>query len=735
MSSKKFTRKIDRMNNDVCYRLVQKYYLWQEGAGKRWMDMHLLRLLSKRLFYLVILIFRFNKYPHRTKNGGSIKSFIHQLIGLRHFQKAEIPQKQAFYLPLEFPSFDAPAVTIVVAVFNQWRFTYKCLESILKNTREVQYKVIVVDDGSADETMACLQECKNITLLRNDQNMGFLRSCNKAAALATTKYICFLNNDTIVGHRWLYHLINVFNMHDDAGVVGAKLVYPYGLLQEAGGLVNATGAPANFGRWTNSGDLKYNYLRETDYCSGACILIEKQDFFALNGFNEKYAPAYYEDTDLCFAVRFRLRKKVFYQPLAEVIHFEGISSGKRPENGNAKSYQVRNAVTFVNEWKSFFSYFSDSRDFNDQVDKFSREKKKILIIDGTLPLYDKDSGSRRMNELIKIFFMLDFEVYFMAENRGGEDPYYSELVTWGVRMVYEPQSLRSKEELLNEVLPRINYAWIARPHLNEAYSPLIRKYKGITWIYDTVDLHYLRLERSLVYDQSQGTRSGIEELKQKELSFAREADVTIVVTPSEKDILMDAGAKNVRVIPNVHPVKERAGLPAFEDREGICFIGSYEHLPNVDAVLWLVGEIMPLIWKRAPDMKITLLGSNPPPEVLALKSDRITVPGYLHDVSVYFQNSRLFVAPLRYGAGMKGKIGQAMEYGLPIVSTDIGIEGMGLVINRDVALANTVETFAAEVLDLYSNKERWEGIARHSAESISKYAPEVVRDLVKQAIL
>ncbi|ANH82284.1 hypothetical protein A8C56_16145 [Niabella ginsenosidivorans] len=735
MASKKFTRKIDKMNDKVCYRLVHKYYLWKEGVTKKLVDMQLIRLLSKRFFYLFILLFRFNKYPRKVQYMMP-KDFAKRLLGLYHFHKAGIPRKLRSYPSLVFPVFEAPEVTIIIAVFNQWQFTYNCLKSILEHTGDIPYHIVVVDDGSADETASCLQHCENITVIRNEQNIGFLRSCNKAAGGVRSKYICFLNNDTMVSQRWLYHMVNVFKLHDDAGVVGAKLLYPYGLLQEAGGLVNATGEPANYGRWTDPREYQYNYLRETDYCSGACILIQTQDFLTLKGFNEQYAPAYYEDTDLCFAARFRLGKKVFYQPLAEVVHFEGISSGKRAEKGNVKNYQLHNAKTFVNTWKSYFNRFSDSNLFDNQVDKFSRNRKRILIIEGFLPSYDKDSGSRRVYELIKIFFSLDLEVYFMPEFGGAVEPYYSELVTRGVRVFYEQQYLKSKQEMLREILPVIDYAWVARPHSNEAHASLIKEQKNIVWIYDTVDLHFLRLERSLAYDQSQHiTKKDIDVLKEKELALSREADVTVVVTPFEKNILIKAGTKHVKVIPNIHPVKKGTAFPSFEEREGLCFIGGYEHLPNVDAVLWLVKEIMPLVWTQAPGIKLALLGSHPPPEVLALRSDLIAVPGYIHDVSSYFNNSRLFVAPLRYGAGMKGKIGHAMEYGLPAVATDIGVEGMGLEVNRDIAVANTAETFAAEILDLYSNRERWMNIARHSVETIRRYSPEVVQGLVKELIM
>ncbi|MGJ7033664.1 glycosyltransferase [Niabella hirudinis] len=731
--SEKLSRRIDRVNYAACFHLVRTYYLWKGGLIKKLIDGRLIRSLLGRFFCLVVLVFRFNRYPYQIHYRHGIKGFVAQLLGFHNFKRADVPEKLPFYQSLVFPRYDSPIVTIVIVAHNQWKFTYACLKSILENTGNVAYSIIVVDDGSSDETVSGLQQCKNITLIRNDRRIGSLCSRNRAAAAIVSDYICFLGNNVVVQHRWLHQMIDVFATHANTGVVGGKLIYPYGLLEQAGGLVNIEGERRNFGRLMDARAYKYSYLRETDYVNSTCLLVEAKDFSVLNGFDEKYVATSSEDADLCFSVRYQLGKKVFYQPLAEVVCFNSAVSAGQPGNSGINNHQIHNTSAFIEEWKPFFNRFSDSYDFNDHVDKFQRGKKKILIIDATLPFYDKDSGSRRMHELIKIFFLLDLEVYFLPDYSEGEEPYYSELITQGVRIVYESQGPRSKIDLLEEVLSRMDYVWIARLHLNEKYASVVQQYEKVSWIYDTVDLHYLRMERSLAYHPSNSTsKSAIEELKQKELSYARGADMTLVVTPFERDILVEARAKNVKVIPNIHPVKEHIALPGFENRKGLCFIGGYKHPPNVDAVLWLVREIMPVIWERVPDMKLTLLGSDPPVEVLRLKSDRVEVPGFLHDVSSFFYNSRLFVAPLRYGAGMKGKIGQAMEYGLPVVSTDVGVEGMDLIADRDVVVVNNSGAFANAILELYHNKEQWNSIAEHSLITIQRYAPENVRKLVEE---
>ena len=162
------------------------------------------------------------------------------------------------------------------------------------------------------------------------------------------------------------------------------------------------------------------------------------------------------------------------------------------------------------------------------------------------------------------------------------------------------------------------------------------------------------------------------------------------------------------------------------------FIGSYEHKPNIDAVVWLVNEIMPLVWNKYPNVKLTLLGSKPTAEVLKLASDRVIIPGFIADVSTYFNKSKLFVAPLRYGAGMKGKIGQSLEYGLPIVSTNIGTEGMGLRNEFHVLEANEPNAFAEQIVKLYTSKELWTKLSKNSTDSLKNYTPEVVLNQIKE---
>lgn len=251
---------------------------------------------------------------------------------------------------LAFESAKKPLVTIIIPAHNQWDYTYSCLYSVLRNTGDVPYDVIVVDDRSEDETKNILTHVRGLRLMRNEQRLGFLRACNKAAQEAAGKYILFLNNDTNVQKGWLGSLLETMESDDSIGLAGARLLYPDGSLQDAGGILWNDGSGWLYGRRDDSERPQYNCLREVDYLTGACIMIPGDLWREIGGFDERYAPAYYEDADLALEVRKR-GFKVMYQPRAAVVHFEGATCGT-DECSGIKQYQRINREKFFRKWET-----------------------------------------------------------------------------------------------------------------------------------------------------------------------------------------------------------------------------------------------------------------------------------------------------------------------------------------------------------------------------------------------
>lgn len=734
MRANKVTRWIDGRNRAVSIFIARKYYR-SKALGKLppILKPEFIFAIIQRFLLILLSLFRFNKTLFVAYKGLGFTAFFKRLLGLSKFEVRGLLPKPSSFDTFVFPNWETPQVSIIICVHNHIEFTYNCLLSIFNNTQRVSYEVVIVNDFSVDRTKLVLEAIGNIQVIENGENLGFLKSCNKALDYCKGEYICFLNNDVQVQMGWLENLVAPFNQFKGVGLVGAKLVYPFGLLQEAGGIVNHRGEPANYGKFRDPQDIFYNYLREADYCSGACLLALKADMEALGGFDEAFAPAYYEDTDLAFRMRYQLGKKVYYQPLAQVVHFEGISSGKVSDGKNTKSYQFINAEKFKERWHAVFQTFQETTNPTTIARKFTDRGKYILIVEWMLPTYDQDSGSRRMFELVKLLLQLNWNVIFSAERNTQQEPYYSTLVNMGVWVLNKPTFQKSSKNVLRRVMPWVDVAWVCRPRLNRRYGRFIKKF-GARWINDTVDIHFLREERALEMGIMKASKSRtVARRKKRELSLMHDADTVIAITDVEANLLNDYGISRVAVIPNIHqPVI--AKQTAFNVREGICFIGSYRHLPNVDAVTWLINEIMPVVWKKRPSVHVYLLGNQPPREVTDLQSDNVHVPGFLADVSPYFLSSRIFVAPLRFGAGMKGKIGQSLEFGLPVVTTDIGAEGMGLVDRRHYLRANTVEQFAAAILELYSDERQWSELSQGAHDALAPYAPERVKNLLIEVL-
>ncbi len=632
--------------------------------------------------------------------------------------------------PLEIASSDDPLVSIIIPAYNQFAYTFNCLESLSVNlSSDLAYEIIIVNDASTDDTLEQLATLvKGIKVLTNAENSGFIRSCNYGASQAKGQYLYFLNNDTRILENCLESLLKLIVNNPQVGAVGSKLIYANSKQQEAGGIIWNSADGWNYGRLDSPDEPEYNYVRPVDYCSGASLLVPTELFKQLGGFSQDFIPAYYEDTDLCFAIR-ELGYQVLYQPQSNVIHYEGITSGTDLSSG-IKQYQVINQTKFREKWSKVLTKHLDN-DANN-VPKAARRLQgnpTILVIDSYVPLYDRESGCVRLLNILKLLLNLGYSVIFFPDNGYPEQPYTSVLQQLGIEVIYGTAQRYNLEEKLIKYLPLIDGVWLCRPELCDKYMDLIRLKTKVPIIYDTVDLHFLRLKRQKDYldPNYQNTSWSWETYQKLELNYANQAEATVVVTEDEKQVLSSLGVKNVWVIPNIHEEISLSEKVAFDQRSGLVFIGSYNHPPNIDAVKWLCLEIMPLVWASRPDITVNLLGSNLKDEVKELASDQVVVTGYVPEVEPYFQKNRIFVAPLRFGAGMKGKIGQSLSLGLPTITTRIGAEGMGLIDHQDVLIADTAEEFAQAVIELYDNRELWQKLADNSLETIKRYQPATVQ--------
>jgi O-antigen biosynthesis protein len=229
-------------------------------------------------------------------------------------------------------------------------------------------------------------------------------------------------------------------------------------------------------------------------------------------------------------------------------------------------------------------------------------------------------------------------------------------------------------------------------------------------IFDTVDLHFVREQRLAELRDDRVMRHLAERRKRQELDLMRQADLTLVVSETERDLLaIEAPDVAVQVVSNIHRIHGSARAP--DERHDIIFIGAFAHPPNRDAVLFLCQDIMPLVRKSLPGVGLKVIGADPPSEILACAGQGVEILGYVPDVEPYFAHCRLSVAPLRYGAGVKGKINQSLAYGLPVVATSIAVEGMHLVDQESALIADDAPAFAAAVTRLLTDELLWQRLS------------------------
>jgi GT2 family glycosyltransferase len=627
--------------------------------------------------------------------------------------------------------------SVLICVHGKLDYTRRCLETLLGERSPLLHEIVVVDNASTDGTAAWLGELAAreplVHVLSPGENLGFVGGNNLAAEHATGDYLVLLNNDTEPRPGWLEALVETAERDASVGAVGAKLIYPDGRLQEAGAIVFSDGSGWNYGRSGDPADPRFSFVREVDYCSAACLLVRAELWHELGGFDERYAPAYYEDTDLCFAIRDSGRR-VLLQPRAEIVHHEGATAGTDLASG-FKRHQEINRHAFREKWATELRAQAQPHASLVRLASNRATGRRILIVDPFMPRYDRASGSRRLWELVRLLRSGGHAVTFVALNGADGDRYRAELEQLGVE-VYQGDPAKFADPRawpfdLAQLLADTGYdlALLSFYYIAELYLPEIRALSPRTRIVvDSVDLHFLREKRAAELGLPDGDNH--EKTRRRELAVYSKADSIVVVTETDRHALLaDLPDATVHVIPNIHDVPEEVASVA--GRSGLLFVGNFAHPPNIDAARLLCEEVLPQILAEQPDVELTIVGQNPPPEIETLSGPNVHVTGWVADLQPLLAEHRVSVAPLRYGAGMKGKIGEALAHGLPVVTTPSGAEGMDG--NGAMLVAEGPQELAAAAVSLLRDDVLWTELADKGRALVEeRWSPRAVQRSVDE---
>ena len=578
---------------------------------------------------------------------------------------------------LRFPEQEQPLVSILIPVYEQWRVTYGCLRSILRYSgNRIPYEVLILDDNSQDEIQQLPEKTSGVRYVRNPENLRFLKNCNHGATHARGKHLLLLNNDTLVHEGWLEAMVERVESDPEIGLVAAKLLGDDGILQEAGGIIFQDGSGWNYGRGQDPNHPAFQFFKDCDFGSGACILVPRAIWEQVGGFDERFAPAYYEDADLAFAIRAAGYRTV-YEPRAVVTHLEGVSHGTDVTTG-LKRYQVENQVKFRDKWKETLEaeQCAGPEDL-DRAQCRGAHRPCVLIADYQIPQWTNEAGLRLTWMYIQLFQELGYRVLFRPANLFPVEPFTSIMQAQGVEVLHGQEYL-DMDGWLRDHGKAIDYAYLSRWEVADPLMAPLRRHTDAKIVFQVVDLHYLREQRR--WSNAGKSGDSPEAVRQKGIEFRLVEASDAVHTPSTfESALLQAEFPHKRIADV--PIFFYEALPEPQLHHGgknLLFVGGYGHPPNEDAILWFAKEILPGILAKHPDVRVHLVGGGAGSAVQALAGEHVKLHGRVDDDALEeaYRTSDIAVVPLRFGAGVKGKAVEAMAKGLPVVTTPIGAEGI-----------------------------------------------------------
>ena len=611
-----------------------------------------------------------------------------------------------------FPACDAPRASIVIVAWKQLNLLVTCLQSLADAlSGDLAVEVIVVSNDASQAIKDALRSrTDGVRLIESRANLGFGGACNLGVSAARGEFVVLLNDDAVIAPGWLEHLIATAEANPRAGAVGSLILFPDGRIQEAGSVVWADGSTRPVGRHEPGDSLRWMFVRKVDYVSACSLLVRRRAWDQIGGFDAQYHPAYYEDVDLCLALRAN-GYDVLFEPRSRVWHHESASSDDR-----FKRYLfARNQKRLAAKWADQLALRElPAPESPAAVARAMRRAEgvppTILAVDDRVPDPSFGSGYGRMFDALIELAQGGHAVSLWPALGTSERP-PRELIDAGVRIV--EGDLRSH---LSQ--PWVNYdvVVVSRPHNFSGVEASIRECQPrALLVYDCEALFWRRMLRQASLLTDPDDRRPLLEaaaaMQAVEERIVATADFAVTVSPDEADIL-----RTVKGCCPIRPIRpsERSvapGLQTYHERAGIAYVAGWmagTTSPNADGLRWFVKDVLPVVRSAVPWVRVNVTGANPPEDLLRLEDENLHFTGHVPDLAEFYARTRVVMAPIRFGAGVKVKTIQALQYGVPVVSTECGAEGIETSGLHPIVIADDAAGFAAALITLLTDPSEWE---------------------------
>jgi glycosyltransferase involved in cell wall biosynthesis len=624
--------------------------------------------------------------------------------------------------PLILASAGDPLATICIDGSASVDSLHICISALQAAKADRLADIVVVDDGNHEEAALLPALVRNLNYVRLPPGQSLLAGRNEIAMKARGTFTVFLSPEARVGERWLCTIDETFALEEGAAAIGSNILRDDGVLHHSGLMMDSDGRIREAHRPGDAGAPDNAAMRAVDALGDFAVAIRTADFAAAGGFDLGFTSTAAATFDLCLRLR-QQGRTVLLQPAASV-HVPTVNSLGRGRSVTEPGIPDEDTHRLRAQWFGLTA----------QAPRSAQAIGHALIIDTMVPHPDEDAGSFATNAQMQILRRLGYRVTFAAV--GGTEPDAAgvdRLRRQGIEIAGPPHH-EAVTDYLDEHGNDLDLVVVYRHHNMELLRERLRLLAPSTkTIFIPCDLHFLREERQ---QSVLGIANPlqVQALRDSELGSASAADATILASDFELDLLKPLVAPGklhlLRWIADVHPPER-----GFAERSGLCFVAGFSHTPNVDGLLWFVQSIMPEILAHDPNIRLHVVGSNMPDQVRALASGNIVVHGWVKSLRPIFEQVRVAVSPLRFGAGFKGKIATSLAYGLPVVGTPVALEGTGLQSGDGVIAANDPRAFAEAVIHLHGDSVMWTKMSFQAIERCETLYSVSVAEMIFRGLL